>query len=230
MVSLVTTAYFTSFYEVFEEKHKNGWRWRSALKGSFSVAEEAEMRKEIYGERIGRNIYGFKYEPDVDDFPPLPKYLDELPGAKPLYGPGDFDETISTHQYETWRDVRSAARKPPVEDVSSEVPWVGGKPGLFPLSIPNWIKSAYKTNVLKANSWRGKPSSYPKDFSEFQPVEGPWGCRDKRETWLKLFSTGIWEEKVSVSRRAARAFGTYRKSMWKVDPEVKLLPCDGANK
>jgi hypothetical protein len=44
------------------------------------------------------------------------------------------------------------------------------------------------------------------------------------------FEPGIWEEKLTACRAAVMEFGTYRKTMWKLDKKVKLKPCDGADK
>lgn len=102
---------------------------------------------------------------------------------------------------------------------------------MYVQNIPVWLNTAYQKNVLKANKWRGKPTKFVKDNTEFEPIVGPVGFRDKQPSWLQdLFSAGIWEEKITASRKAARAFGSYRKTMWKIDKEVQLQPCDGADK
>ena len=98
---------------------------------------------------------------------------------------------------------------------------------MYVKNIPNWLNSAYQKNVLQANAWRSKPFVFIKDTTEFEPVPGPFGFRDKRPQWLQIFGTGVWEEKITASRRAARAFGSYRKTMWKLDKQVVLRPCDG---
>ena len=97
---------------------------------------------------------------------------------------------------------------------------------MYVTNVPGWLSKAYKANVLKANAWRDVPSKYKKDTTEFEPFEGPLGFRDKTPSWINLFSSGVWEEKTTVSRRAARAYGSYRKSMRNIDKEVVLLPCD----
>ena len=97
-------------------------------------------------------------------------------------------------------------------------------------NVPTWLTTAYKAHVLKANRWRDTPTKFIKDNSEFELIPGPLGFRDKFPEWLSMFGTGVWEEKTTLSRKAARAFGTYRKTMWTVDPKVVLLPCDGADK
>jgi len=145
-------------------------------------------------------------------------------------GAGDVDESESAEHFANWREQRKDARKAPIMEVEPETPWVGGKKGMYVQNIPTWLTNAYQANVLKANKWRGKPTKFVKDTSEFEPIEGPVGFRDKRVEWLDLFGSGIWEEKITASRKAARAFGSYRKTMWKIDKEVELQPCDGADK
>jgi hypothetical protein len=77
-------------------------------------------------------------------------------------------------------------------DVQPEVPWVGGRKGMYVQNIPGWLNTAYQKNVLKANKWRGKPTKFVKDTTEFEPVVGPLGFRDKQPSWLDLFGTGTY--------------------------------------
>lgn len=95
---------------------------------------------------------------------------------------------------------------------------------------PNWLSSAYSKGLKKLTPWRSAIPKYKKDVTEFTFTTGPFGFRDKHPTWLDLFNVEIWEEQLSVSRKLARAFGTYRKTMWKIDKDVQLKPCDGADK
>ena len=229
--SLISTSYFASFYEVYEEKSKNGWRWKKALEGNtLSAEDQAKLAEQVFGDNGNLNdMYTNNYDPEIDDYPPLPKYLDELDGAEPTTqgGSGELDEGEAREHFEAWKIVRKEARRPPIEDAPPETPWVGSKEGMYVKNIPGWLNSAYQKNVLGANAWRGKPTKFVKDTSEFEPIPGPFGFRDKRPQWLEIFGAGVWEEKVQASRRAARAFGSYRKSMFKVDKEVVLRPCDG---
>jgi len=183
-------------------------------------------------------MYDYDYDPQIDDYPPLPRFLDEVDGSGGLEaimagGAGELDEAESAVHYGAWMDARRDARKAPILDAESDDKWVGGKAGLFvdPEKVPGWLTKAYRKNVTLSNRWRDKPAKYLKDTKEFDPIQGPMGHRDKRPEWLnEHFGGGIWEEKLSVSRKAARAFGSYRKTMWKVDKEVVLQPCDGADK
>jgi hypothetical protein len=139
---------------------------------------------------------------------------------------GVIDETSAAQHYEQWKLARQNARRAPLLDAAPEEPWVDGKPGLFSGKVPKWVTAAYHKNVLIANKWRNQPAPrFVKDTSEFEPVTGPAGFRDQRPSWLReKFGSGMWEDRLVASRAAAREFGTYRKSMWK----VKLRACDGA--
>jgi hypothetical protein len=234
IVSMMASTYFTSFYEVFEEKGKGGWRWKKSLEGTLAPDVKEKLANDLFGSEVRGGQYDYEYDPQIDDYPPQPKYLDEVQPKsdeqKMKGGDSDINDPESQAHYEKWRLERLDARRPPIEDAPPETPWVGGKAGLYVDKIPSWLKAAYNRNVLNANAWRGKQRKYKKDIKEFQLIDGPLGCRDKRPEWLNLFGTGIWEETTTVSRRAARAFGSYRKSMWKIDKKVQLLPCDGADK
>lgn len=232
--TLASSAYFTLFYEVFEEKSKPGWRWKQAMEGLLPEAMEKELKDQVFSKSSTKmqDEYDFEYDPQVDEYPRQPKYLDELDAEDTMTagGSGELDENESKEHFDSWKQSRKEARRPAIEDVAPETPWVGGKAGLFVENAPKWLATAYQKNVLKANAWRGRPSKYVKDNSEFEAITGPVGFRDKRPEWLDLFGSGVWEEKVTASRRAARAFGTYRKTMYKLDDKVELQPCDGADK
>lgn len=231
IASILSSAYFTSFYEIFEEKGKNGWRWAKAMEGSLPVDVDAKLAGELSGTaKKNGDLYDYNYDPQIDDFPPVPKYVDEVDGTDAAAGAGELDEDEEQEHFEKWRQFRKDSRRPPVEEAPPETPWVGGKEGLYVTNVPTWLSSAYKANVLKANRWRDEPQRFIKDTTEFELVPGPYGFRDKAPEWFDMFGTGVWEEKTTTSRKAARAFGTYRKTMWKVDKKVVLLPCDGADK
>lgn len=244
-ISVLSAAYFTSFYEVFEEKNKPGWRWKKAL-GRNSIDDVTKIYSD---ELLGHNAlncedgisantdkYDFEYDPEIDENPRQPKYLDEVTegAASPTAitsngGSGQIDELESEEHFNKWYEARRSARIPPIMDANPEDEWVGGKAGMYVQSPPKWLASAYKKNVLRANRWRDAPTNYRNQTSETEPIHGPVGFRDKRPDWLTAFGGCIWEDKVTVSRSAARAFGTYRKTMWKIDKDVVVQPCDGAN-
>jgi hypothetical protein len=230
IASMLTTSFVTSYYEVFESKGKGGSRWAKAQEGTLPADVEAKLAKEVYGSgNKADDLYDYEYNPQIDDYPAQPKYVDEL---KPVEagGSGELDEGESLEHFEKWRQWRRESRRPPVEDAPPETPWVGSKEGMYVTKVPTWLSTAYKANVLKANNWRDKPARFVKDNTEFELITGPFGFRDKFPEWLKMFGNDVWEERTSQSRKLARSFGTYRKTMWVIDKKVKLLPCDGADK
>lgn len=235
-ISVMCTGYCTSFYEVFEERGKNGWRWKRAIEGFLPEDVQARLKEQVFGSANTPMFedYDYAYDPQIDDYPPLPKYLDEVNPAENsdigAGGSGELDEDESQAHFQRWMNDRRDARKAPILDAKPEDKWVGSKAGMFAENVPNWLNNAYKKNVLEANKWRGKPSKFIKDTTEFEPIRGPPGFRNKRPEWMDMFGLGIWEEKLTASRAAARAFGTYRKTMWKLDKKIQLRPCDGADK
>ena len=230
-LSLMFTSFSTSHFEVYEEKSKNGWRWTKAMEGTLPEDVEAKLAEQVFSSNKEMvDLYDYAYDPEIDDYPPKPKFVDDLQEKTISGGSGELDEIVELETYEKWKIQRKEARKPPVEEAPPETPWIGGKAGMYVKNIPTWLESAYKKNVLRANKWRDLKAKYVKDFTEFEPLEGPIGFRDKRPGWLDLFGTGVWEEQTTASRRAARSYGTYRKTMYKLDKKVVLLPCDGADK
>jgi len=88
---LFGNAYLSSFFEVFEDKSKNGYRWNKAVKGYLEPNLEAKLNKKVFGKQQSLDSYHLiPYDPDVDENPYQPKYLDEMPGAAPLSGMGTF--------------------------------------------------------------------------------------------------------------------------------------------
>jgi hypothetical protein len=238
-LAVLSSAYFTSFFEVYEDKSRDGWRWKRSLEGFLPDDVSRKLQTEVFGEKSAiKELYEYTYDPQVDDYPHAPKFLDEVDGSGGWEGilaggAGEHNEGDSKVHYENWMIARVNARKAPIMTALPEEPWLGGKKGLFvaPEDVPVWLSRAYKKNVLASNKWRGKPQKFKKDTSEFDPVEGSLGFRDKAPEFLKeMFGGNIWETKMSASRKAARAFGSYRKTMYKVDKQVTLMPCDGADK
>ena len=204
--SMLGVSYFSSFFEVFEEKSKDGWRWRKAVEGELPDDPTKELTKGLAPTEL-RDLYEYEYDPEVAEYPRKPKYIDEVDGSgDPTLagGSGEIDEPSEQANFDEWKQRRKDSRKPPVEDAAPETPWVGSKEGMYVKKLPSWLKTAYKKNVSNANRWRNKPLRFIKDYKEFELIEGPVGFRDKRPFWFDMFGTGVWEEKVTASRRAAR--------------------------
>jgi hypothetical protein len=79
----------TSFYEVFEEKDKNGWRWNRAVEGILPEDVQAKLKEQVFGNSNAPlyETYQFDHNPQIDEYPPLPKYIDEVePAVEVLCG------------------------------------------------------------------------------------------------------------------------------------------------
>jgi hypothetical protein len=225
MASTMASAYYTTFYEVYEEKGKGGWRWKKSLEGT-SISDVDALIVRNSKETKMTDAYDYAYDPMIDEFPPQQIYIDEIPGQVVPPSAGDMDEGEWRDHYDSWKRERKDARRAPIVEAPPETPWVGGKAGMYVKKVPNWIGSAYKQSVLGMNKWRGKKPKHERDISEFQPIEGPLGFRDKSPEWLGLFGSGVWEETGTASKKAARSYGTYRKCMWKLDKKIVLQKCD----
>ena len=92
IVSLLSTSYLSAFYEVFEKKDEDGWRWKRAMDGMTSSDEIAKAESKDLTKLSDK--YDYKYDPDIDDYPPLPKYIDEVEKVEVELsgGSGEMDE------------------------------------------------------------------------------------------------------------------------------------------
>ena len=45
--SILSVSYFSSFYEVYEDKDKNGYRWKQALEGSLTPTIDSNLKDKI---------------------------------------------------------------------------------------------------------------------------------------------------------------------------------------
>eukprot|EP01041_Mallomonas_annulata_P004656 gene4656-9239_t len=220
VTSLIASGYFTSFFEVFEEKDKNGWRWTKAMENALPADEQELLHAAVYGEKKFTEQYDYEYNPEIDDYPPLPKYID---GDQPLVG----DEVDAAAAFDKFMVDKKERARAPLMEAPPDAPGFGGKKDMYPENIPKWLKVAYKKNVTAKNKWSSQPQKFDRSIVEVTIADGPMGFRDKKVDWMKsLFGAGIWEDKLGVSRSAARAFGSYRKTMWKIDDQVKLQPAD----
>jgi hypothetical protein len=224
--SLASGAHYTAQYEVFEPKGRSGQRWKKFTENTEAMDESALEDQRMRYSKTDK--YDYDYDPMIDDYPYQNKYIDEdIEEEASMGGAGaGVDDEQQAEDFQNWQAARKLSRAPPVTDVAPETPWVGSKKGMYIKKVPQWLDKAYQRNVLQANRWRDKESVYKKDYTEFEPVAGPPGFRDKRPDWLDLFGTGVWQAKTTASRKAARKYGTYRKSMQKIDKEVVLQPCD----
>jgi hypothetical protein len=270
---ILSTNIGTSYYEVYESSTQGGSRWRKAV-SQYSSPEslvtatatatattatsdassgEPSTTPSITpavstlsnGLNIGNanqlySIYADEYYPDRDDIRGLVSSSKPWDKLVPAYIP-DMDEI----EYEKWRDDRTDARLPPMEDFDEASIDLGVKKtirsnqdssentnnnALRDFSVdddtPRWIGQHVEKSTLAANAWREIKTTFERDYSEFSPIFGPAGFRDKTPEWVKLFGK-VWAEKTASRRAMARDYGSYRKTMWRTDPDVVIQPYDG---
>ena len=80
---VIYIGYFTSYYEVFEEKDKNGWRWKRSVDGILPDDVQSKLKEQVFGNADAPlyDTFQFDYNPQIDEYPPLPKYIDEVEPA-----------------------------------------------------------------------------------------------------------------------------------------------------
>lgn len=78
-LSVLSTSYFTAFYEVYEEKGKGGWRWKKSLEGTNLSDVDALIERTSKNSTMA-DVYDYAYDPMVEEFPPRQMYIGELPG------------------------------------------------------------------------------------------------------------------------------------------------------
>lgn len=225
---VLAAAIGTSFYEVFESKSNSGWRWRNVEHGYLPPAVEAKLRKQVFGEKTTDVIndmeegYEFEYNPDVDDegiVNKQSKLFDKMAGV---------NVQAEQAHYEQWVQARKEKfKEPSVTYTPSEVErLIGAKSQFFDVPEDAFIEQGYREVTTRLNPWRKKKLQFKKNFVD-EPIVGPYAFRDKTPEWLKEFSE-IFTDKVTQRQKMARSYGSYRKSMYKKDSKVVLLPSDGA--
>lgn len=220
-LSVICSAIVASNFEVYEDKNRSGWRWKKAKDGYLPDDVQAQLKSEIdKGEKI-EGIYPFSYDPDVEEA----EY--NSTNALPAKVEMEESELKLLTEYEKWYANRLNSRIPLSRKEGSKEKYFGVKVGLFGGSAPSWLSKAFRKHSTYKTNGKANKDVIPK---ELEKIIGPLGFRDKSPQWLDGFGNPIWEEKLTVSRKAAREFGTYRKTMWKVDENVILKPYDGASK
>ena len=254
--SIVLSSVLSSYYEIYESKSQNGQRWRKAVEDNNIYSnihskihtntntklnqQHQQQQEKEEDEQVQHPVYDtydYSYDPEIDDYPTQPKYLDELdtPGssttnhASNIDTENDYKDEKGHEEYEKWLINRqNKHRQPLLETNNTDTNRENISKVLIDSNkIPKWLDNAYHKNVLELSKWKLLKTKIKKN-EEKERIQGPMGFRDKKPEWLnKMFGLSIWEEKLLASRAAAREYGAYRKTMWKVDKKIQLKPCDG---
>ena len=235
VASMIGVSYFTSFFEVFEEKSRNGWRWRKAVEGELQDDVTKQLTEDIFDKDAGdlSDMYDYAYDPEIDEYPPRPKYVDEMDGSGDptlAAGGGDIDEPEAQKDYTAWKEWRKILAVLPWRTLLLRLPGSAARRECTSTSSPNGSIAPTSETFSRPTSGAANLFASSRTIRSSRASRAPWASEDKRPFWFELFGTGVWEEKTTASRRLAREFGAYRKSMHKMDEKVQLRPCDGADK
>merc|ERR1711988_681339 len=106
--SILSVSYFSSFYEVYEDKDKNGYRWKQALEGSVTPTIDSNLKDKINNnEKSFRDEYQYQYNPEEAEYPLQPKYIDEIidDGKSASFNNDDIvDEEEAIDHFAKWKE------------------------------------------------------------------------------------------------------------------------------
>jgi hypothetical protein len=105
--------------------------------------------------------------------------------------------------------------------------WGGLKEEALDLPTPAWVSQVMQAERAKNLEDDDLPLRLQAKLQAATVVRGPWGFRDARPDWMRELpmSEPLHDPKdESVSMGVAQEFGSYRKAMWKYDPNVRLRP------
>ena len=223
IVSMLFTGYNSCFFEVFEEKNKNGWRWAKALDNALPKDLRIRLNEEVYGKTRLYDMYDYEYDPQVDDYPRGPRFFGENIPLKAIV----ITEEAAQTQYEKWFEDRKNARRPPIEKATDKM--LGAKEGFMLENVPKTVQQLVQLGLKQKSKWYKLPAKVKPLTIEFSPLPGPKWFRDKRPDWMTVVfgkQKGIWELRNTRSKAAASGFGSYRRTMYKQDPSIVLQPYD----
>jgi hypothetical protein len=232
-LGVMAAAVGTTFFEVYETVENGGWRWKNVENGYLPAELESSLREQVFGSSVTSvndlvEGYDFHYDPDVDDANIDATVFDNDSDSKLKSKMSGVDIKAETLHYENWlKERKEMQRKPPSLMQPEQVQHsLGLKPDFFDTSISEDIQDNYGEIIRRMNPWRKKKLQHKKQIVD-DAIIGPYAFRDKTPTWLDAFSQ-IFSDSSSHRQKIARRYGTYRKSMYKKDDQVVLLPSDGA--
>lgn len=225
---IITSSIGTSWFEVFEEVGKGGWRWKRSQEGFLPEDMEKELKERLSKKDKTTQAFDFAYDPDVEENAVSQDDDDKREATF------DMDMEKEIEHYDNWFKERRDSRKPPLRYLESRNDVVLGTTGganepFLPKKPASWMVEPFVQSIKDTNRWREIKPRFVKDYSEFEPIKGPFGFRDKTPEWLRTLSS-IYVERTSSRKTLAREYGSYRKTMWRRDRHVVLKPTDGAGK
>jgi hypothetical protein len=240
-MSALLSGYWSTFFETFEPREQNGARWRKSLEDAY----KKELSKFEYKPKNDGNItqvYEFEYDPIVEDFPPRPVYEHDLFFSNVTSERDDPDASLQKFVEE--EDLKAAKfkvdsahlRKKPmrIRDVKNSVDdFLGARKNVNKFKFREGLRDAYKLvwGVEKLfNKYSRKPEGNyleEKDYSEFEPITGPFGFRDvPPEAVLRYITKPPYLTDDMEAIRSGKSFGVWRRAMRNIKPDIELKPGD----
>ncbi len=216
---MMATAIANSFFEIYEEKSRSGWRWSKAVDGYTKEEIEKLIYEKQHSDLDGYGEYDYEYDPDSeeDELESIRKEEERRPST---------NEIQANKHYEEWQKQVEHALQPCKEEfTTADYPLLGVKEGFFDgmeRFDPELVQT-YMDTVGQSTAWRTVERADPRGMKK--RVKGPKYFREPVPKWYKnLFMEPSAQANMD---KLTRKYGAYRKSMWRKDDQVVLLPCDG---
>jgi len=228
---LIPAAIGVSYFEVFEDAKDPGSRWKKAQSLSSKVDLDSALLELSIEDAEKTEPYDFEYEPDFDDFPgtsqryqhdmDLIYYPEKKDGiTRELYNPED------EKHYKDWKIAMKDMQIPPLMPKDVNDAFVGAEGTFFAKTASKSVKRSYLRGSRQGSKWKNIEQVYKSEL-EKTPITGPPGFRDATPNWIKDVLEKSVRSDGSRSPERKREFGTYRRSMWKIDKDIEPLKADG---
>jgi len=227
IVSIMITAFLSTFFEVYESKSKSGNRWKAAIAGYSEQDIQEFLTKQAQYQRCDIPLeqeYQFEYDAENEE---RNKKIEEYENPKGKKVIAKTQAELEADKYlVAWQKDMEDRNKPWKEEITAEdLPWLGVKEGFFDNAAklerfdPDY-EEAYLEEVYDKVLWREDDP-----VSNYKPIIGPWGYREKNPNWFK--KAFLESDSDELLGELKREYGVYRKAMFVLDSDVVLKKCDG---
>lgn len=230
---MIPAAIGISYFEVFEDVANTGSRWKKAQDIVAKVDFDSELAATDLSEKDAEQTetYDFEYDPDIDDYPgAAQRYQHDIdimynPEKKAEINRELFNPDDAKH-YEEWEIALKDMQVPPLmpDDVNDN--FVGAEDTFLTAKGPKWVRKIYMEESRRGSKWKNIEQVFKSNL-EKDPITGPPGFRDATPKWIKDVADKAVRNDGRNSPERKHEFGTYRRSMWKIDKDVKPLKADG---
>lgn len=229
---MIPAAVGVSYFEVFEDAANTGSRWKKAQDMSAKVDFDSELAMDLSVKDAEKTEpYDFEYDPDIDDYPgAAQRYQHDI---DIMYNPEKaveinrelFNPDDAKH-FAEWEIALKDMQVPPLMPDDVDDDFVGAEDTFLTAKGPKWVRKIYMEESRRGSKWKNIEQVF-KSNMEKDPITGPPGFRDATPKWIKDIADKSVRSDGKNSPERKHEFGTYRRSMWKIDKDVKPLKADG---